>query len=240
VAFSPDGRTLASSGGSFGHGLIVWDSASGNQIRVLAGDADFVGPATFSPDGRFMAATVNKREGNETGLRLWDAASGNELRRLPYYVGPRFSPDSKLMEAENRNDSVTLLDVESDHEVRTLDGNFLWLRDAIFSPDGHLLATANNSSTVTLWDVSSGKQLREINDTSTVRAIAFSPDSRQLATGGEDHIIKLWDVASVRKIRALSGHSDAVNCVAFSPDGRSLASGGSDSNVILWPLTPSQ
>lgn len=240
VAFSPDGRTLASSGGSSGKGLILWDAASGNKIRVLAGDADFVGPASFSSDGRLLAATINKREGNEIGLRLWDPASGNELRRLPGYTSPNFSPDSKLMEAESTNYSISLLDAQSDNEVRTLAGTFLWVRAAIFSSDGHVLAIANNSATITLWDVSSGKELREINDAATVRDIAFSPDSRLLASGSEDHTIKLWDVSSGDKVRTLSGHSDAVNSVAFSPDGRMLASGGADGKVFLWPLPQSR
>jgi WD40 repeat protein len=241
VAFNADGHTLASSGGSSGHGLVLWDTASGNQMRVLADDADFVGPAAFSPDGRLLVATVGNRGSNDRGLRLWDAASGNELRRLPDYAWPAFSPDGKLLAVWNKSHSITLLDVESGHEVRTLGGNFAFLQAVVFSPNGSLLATHEyDTAMVTLWDVASAKEVRNIYDSATVRGTAFSPDSRLLASGSEDHTIKLWDVASGNKLRTFSGHSDSVNCVTFSPDGRWLASGGADASVHLWPLPQSR
>lgn len=235
VAFSPDGRTLASSGGSSQHGLVLWDAASGTQTRVLAGDADFVGQAAFSPDGHLLVAEVRSRGSSGSDVRLWDAASGNELRRFPDYAAPAFSPDGKLLASKSHY--ISLLDVESGKEVRTFGGSFASLQGVLLSPDGRLLATREYSTgIITLWEVASGKQLRTINDSATVRSIAFSPDSRLLASGSEDRTIKLWNAASGKKVRTLSGHSDAVNCVAFSPDGRWLASGGADDNVLLWPL----
>jgi WD40 repeat protein len=219
----------------------LWDADSGNQVRVLADDANFIGQAAFSPDGRLLVAAVGNRGSNESGLRLWDAASGNELRRIPDYAEPVFSTDGKLLAAWNKNHSIALLDVESGNEVRTLGGNFAKLQAVAFSPNGSPLATHEyDTAVVTLWDVNSAKELRNINDSATVRGIAFSPDSRLLASGSEDHTIKLWDVASGNKLRTFSGNSDSVNCVAFSPDGRWLASGGADASVRLWPLPKSQ
>jgi WD40 repeat protein len=239
VAFSPDGQ-IASSGGALGHGLMLWDAASGNQRLVLASDGDSVGPTEFSPDGRLLVATVNSRGGNDVELRMWEAASGKELRRLPGFSAPKFSPDGKLMAAWNKVHSISLLDVESGNEVRTFDENFAYPEVIIFSPDGRLLASmTHNSTMVTVWDVASGKKVRDIGDSETVRGLAFSPDSRLLAVGSGDHTIKLWDVVSGNKVRTLSGHSDSVNCVAFSPDGRWLASGGDDSKILLWPLSES-
>jgi WD40 repeat protein len=237
VAFSPDGQTVASSGGTNGHGLMLWDTASGNQRPVLASTADFVGQAEFSPDGRLLVATVNTRGGDDGVLQVWEAASGKELRRIPGFSEPNFSPDGKLMAAWNKGHSISLLDVESGNEVRMFDGTFSYPQVVIFSPDGRLLASmTQNSNMVTLWDVASGKEVRNIGDSAAVGGFAFSPDSRLLAFGSKDHTVKLWDVASANKVRTFSGHSDSVCCVAFSPDGRWLASAGDDSKILLWPL----
>jgi len=241
VAFSSDGRTLAFSGASEGHGLIMWDDASGTQMRVLAEDADFVGQPVFSPDGRQLVATVGNRGGKNAELQLWDAASGSEVRRFPGYALPVFLPDGKLLAAENQSRSISLLDLASGSEVRTVGRTFKFLQKLVPSPDGRLLATAEfDNPKVSVWDVTSGNEVRTIYDSAAVRGIAFSPDSRLLATGSEDHTIKLWEVASGNQVRTLSGHSDSVNCVAFSPDGRMLASGSADGNVILWPLPQSR
>lgn len=241
VTFSPNGHTLASSGGSSGHGLVLWDAASGNQVRVVAGDADFVGPPAFSPDGRLLVATANTRGTDDDGLRVWDAVSGDELRRFPGYAGPVFSPDGKTLAAWNKSQSITLLDVESGNEVRKIAKHLGFLPGVVaFSPDGHLLASTNDDAMITVWDVASWQEVRNISDSARVRGIAFSPDSRLLASGSEDHTIKLWDLGSGNKLRTFSGHSDSVNCVAFSADGRWLASGGADASVRLWPLPESR
>jgi WD40 repeat protein len=241
IAFSPDGRTLASSGGSSGNSLLLWDTVSASQLHVLAYNSGFIGQAAFSRDGRILAASVGNKGTADHALRLWDPNSGNELRRFPDYELPVFSPDGKLVAAENKSHSISLLDRESGNELRTIGVNLAALQKFIFSPDGRLLATWDfEKATVTLWDVVSGAEVRKVNDSAPVRGMAFSADSRLLASGSEDHTVKLWDVASGNKIRTFTGPSEAINSVAFSPDGRWLASGGADGNIFLWPLRQSR
>ncbi|MBI3248816.1 MAG: hypothetical protein HYZ50_20125 [Deltaproteobacteria bacterium] len=65
VAFSPDGRTLAS--GSRDHSIRLWDVASGRQRAVLAGHTDWVESVAFSPDGTTLASGSRDRT-----IRLWE------------------------------------------------------------------------------------------------------------------------------------------------------------------------
>ena len=74
VAFSPDGRILASSEGET---VKLWDVPSGRELRTLSGNSNPVSSVAFSPDGRILASGSD-----DNTVKLWDVASGRELRTL--------------------------------------------------------------------------------------------------------------------------------------------------------------
>jgi WD40 repeat protein/energy-coupling factor transporter ATP-binding protein EcfA2 len=238
VAFSPDGKTLAT--GCRDGAVKLWDAASRQELATLIGHSASVHAVAFSPDGKTLATACEDKT-----VRLWDVASHQELVALTGHTDGiytvAFSPDGKTLATGSTDLTVKLWDAASHRELATLKGHIDGVFAVAFSPDGRTLATGSEDYTVKLWDVASHRELATLKGhEGTIYGVAFSPDGRTLATGSEDYTIKLWDVASRRELDTLKGHTDDVDSVAFSPDGRTLASSSDDGTVKLWDVTSHQ
>ena len=245
IAFSPDGRTLAT--GNDDGTVRLWEVETGKNIKTLTADPSWVSSVAFSPDGRTLAT-------GGTTLRLWDAETGENIktlqdRGLRYSVA--FSPDGRTLATDRMLDPVRLWDVETGENIRTLQEQ--WSRGSFaFSPTGNMLAIAKyDGSIIRLWFVAIARSaiwtMGSLTEhTSKVNSIAFSPDGNTLATGNDDSTVSLWNVVihnavpnfvTFEAIKTLTGHTSKVNSVAFSPDGNTLATGSSDGTVLLWELS---
>ncbi|KAJ5335724.1 uncharacterized protein N7506_005660 [Penicillium brevicompactum] len=232
VAFSPDGRLLAS--GSRDKTLRLWDSATGALTQTLKGHSEAVRSVAFSPDGRLLASGSWDKT-----VRLWDPATGALTQTLEGHSDAvnsvAFSPDGRLLASSSRDKTVRLWDPATGALTQTLEGHSNAAGSVAFSPDSRLLASGSWDKTVRLWDPATGALAQTLEGHSeVVGSVAFSPDGRLLASGSGDKTVRLWDPATGVLTQTLEGHSDAVDSVAFSPDSRLLASGSRDNTVRLW------
>ncbi|MFJ4585215.1 nSTAND1 domain-containing NTPase [Streptomyces echinatus] len=234
VAFSPDGRTIAT-GSSYSAWL--WDAATGRARTPLTGHTDTVFSVAFSPDGRTVATA-----GADGSARLWDATTGKQRTKLTGHANTVysavFSPDGRTVATAGADGSARLWDATTGKQRTKLTGHTAQVVSVAFSPDGRTVATGSGDGTMRLWNAIDGKPGPEVDVlTGTVLSVAFSPDGRTIAIAGTNRLTRLWDVATHAMSKSLIGHTDSVNAVAFGPDGRTLATGSGDTTARLWKVT---
>ena len=235
VAFSPNGRLLASAGRK-DSGIILWDTTRHRRLATLVGHTQAIRDVAFSPDGRLLASASR-----DTTIMLWDVARRTRIATLTgdnaRVNAVAFSPDGRTLASATDDHQVILWDVTHRTPIATLAGHSARVRAVAFSPDGRTLASASDDRTIMLWDLASRSRLATLaGHNNWVSDVAFSPDGRTLASASADYQVMVWDVASHTRITTLTGHTAKVNAVAFSPDGHTLASASNDRTIMLWDI----
>ncbi len=237
LAFSPDGRVLASAHLVTRDNVHLWDVATGRRLATLPGHTDSVRTVAFSPDGRTLASASRDRT-----VRLWDIADGSCIHRIDGHTGTvrrvAFSPGGRTLASASLDQTVRLWDVATGTMLRSQRGATK-LVAVTFSPGGAILATADDAGIVTIRNASSLAVSRTIRgESDELLDLAFAPDGRSLATSGISGTIRLWDSLTGQELLRLQGHKTQVNGIAFAPDGFTLISCSHDGSVELWRGEP--
>jgi WD40 repeat protein len=189
LAFSPDGKLLASSGApavlpgtrSTRNTTDLYDVATGKLLRKIEPPQPVVSFA-FSPDGRVLAT-----EHTDQSLTLWEVASGKERAHLGRVAANPVSAASMAGFA-----------VAADRRIAAAEP--AGPTTLAFSPDGRALVARGPDNAARVWDVTAGKEVGRLQGhEGRVETVAFAPDGRAVATGSADTTALVWDAAALLK-----------------------------------------
>jgi WD40 repeat protein len=248
VAFSPDGKLIATGGAD--KSIIVWDTESGRAINTFLGHSGIVTSVVFTSDGEYLASA------DEDGyVFLWSVADdvplGDLIRNEPHgLMGASFQANGNIVTTEFRDGTVVISDLEKNAQIQiTFEKGPDTVEALALSFDNQLLAVGGQEA-IYLVDVETGTYLFDTPLTGHVgyiNSLAFSPDKKILASGGcynrqedgfcKSGIIYLWNVQTGKRLgNPMIVHTNWVTGLAFSPDGKTLASGSTDDTILLLDL----
>jgi eukaryotic-like serine/threonine-protein kinase len=155
VAFSPDGRYLASLADR-GRVSIRAAKTGEEALRIAAGQAPLLDLA-FSPDSRHLAVA------DQHGVvSLWEVAPGAASAARPPVWTVRghqgegfsvaFSPDGHRLVSTGMDGTVVLWEAGTGRELLTLREHQFPVYRAVFSPDGNKLASSDSGGNILIWD----------------------------------------------------------------------------------------
>jgi len=239
LAFSRDGRWLASA--SSDNSVKLWDveARNPNPVRTVHRYAFWAGGVAFSPDGRYLFSS-----GSESMIRAWDVVTGTEAAaplegHTAWVLTLATSPDGLLMVSGSNDSTVIVWNVMSGKLERRLFGHIAGVTTLAFSPDQRILASGGFDQTIRLWDLKTGQQLSLLRGHGAgVTSLSFSPDGQLLVSRSGDGLVKVWGATSSLEGNAvIGGGRDALENMALSPDGRRLALVDSPTFAVnLWDL----
>lgn len=232
AAYAPNGAQIAAVGED--HVIHLWDAATGQRTKEMAGHTDLIKHVAYAPDGNRIVSSSA-----DATARLW-SIDGQSLHVLKGHQAKvnqaAFAPDSKTVATAADDGSWKLWDVATGQELLSVKAHANLTRAIAFSPNGQIIATAGNQNTVRLWHARTGQEIPFAGNQDKWQGwtLAFSPDGTRLAVGGYNSLVKVWDISTGQIVQTLTIDANSIEGIAISPDGQQIAATSDKRTAAVW------
>ena len=245
VTYSPDGKTIASSGSRDIH---LWDAETGQRLKTLTGHDRSCRGLAFSPNGKRLISGSDDRS-----IIIWDVATGKKLVQFPNQEqrieAIAINPSGESFASLNVGGLLQIFPLEDKANepivkfsvvVQALAPVFI-----LTYLNEHQLLFSNDTNKITLQEVPKGKDdtvktkaLRLFSGhTKKVNAIATIPGGKRFITGSDDTTVRVWNVETGETERIFNTSQDIVTALAVAPDGSFALCGSEDGQMQILPLS---
>ncbi len=242
IAYSPDGKWLATASGDPGQSgaVTLWiaePSGGGKPARDLLETTDSVFAVAFSPDSKKLAAA-----GADRAIRVWEVDSGRQIALIEdhadWILDVAFSPDGNRLASASRDKTCKVFDIAKKESLVTFPTHAQPVNCVSFSPDGKVVVSGGDDNSIRFWTAEDdAKQVRQIGGFGgPVFKLQYTADGKTLVACASDRNVHILNPANGSRKQTLTGHTDWVYTFALSADGQSIASGSWDGEVRLWNL----
>ena len=260
VAFSPDGRFVATGSNEPNAFVQIWDSETGRRIQTVEGHKDAVLSITFSNNGNWLLTSSYDKS-----ARLWNRETGESrefLGHSSWVWSASFSHDEKRIVTAGQDGTSIVHDVKGTQRTPPFTGHKGPVYSASFSPDDKSVVSSGYDRRILIWkpeevqpydfkrlaNSTTEDQLTIIppakyraleGHTDAVRTVRFSDKNEAtplLVSGGQDNTVRVWDFATGALMTTFRGHGGEVTAALFLPDGRTVMSASHDKSVGEWTV----
>ncbi len=244
VAYSPDGRLLATGGTAGGKeqdDVLIWDAATGAKLLTLEGHTADISFVAFSPDSTRVVTTAGVPDARTI---VWDSRSGEPLlviegdRPSNLNQGATFSPDGgRIAISELRTTSsgrslrglVRFMDATTGAEIGRVSTGAACMPPTT-TPDGRLVVVPGlEPGRIGILDARTLEVIRSLPEPHC--SIAVSPDGTRLAAGFDE--LNVWDLRTGERLISRPGQEGIVG-LDWSSDGRFIATGAQSGTATIW------
>jgi len=245
LAFSPDGKRIATAGGEK-QPIRLWELDGGKELQRLGTEMGRVSRVLFSSDGKFLVSAEEGPRAFRIDYKIWqwDIATRKDLNNFTLEQSASalvLSADNRYLAAADLSGTIQVWDLKTGKQLSRWEARKGSVDGLAFSPDGKHLAAGgcffNADNRIGLWEAATGQPVRQfVGHEGGIMCCAFSPDGKMLASGGHRAgLIHLWDVATGQHLRECAGHEGVLSMVRFL-DPETLLSVSYDGTVRRWAV----
>ncbi len=233
VAFSPDGKSLAS--GAEDGSIFLWDVDAGVTTFQLPGHRTRVTCLAWSPDSEVLASS--SLDGH---VFLWKAGIGMARHSLSGHSGMPvnalvWASDGSTLYTGGDDETIGVWEAELGRRQRTLTGHTQPVRSLAFDPIYQRIVSGSDDGTIRVWSEDGHSVILRGHD-NPVRDVLFDPKGETvLSVGDKGFIIEMDTLGDLSQTELEPIHGAfSIESVAFSPDGKRFLSASKDQHLVLW------